>query len=237
MNRSFPRLEVALDEATVDHDFFFRDDDAGWADDDLLELCNRFVARAPIDLAVIPEAVTPCLASHLIDHRAQLGFHQHGFAHHNHESAGKKCEFGAHRTEEDVVSDLGRGRARLVELFGYRLDPIFTPPWNRCSHATIGALQSIGIEVLSRDRGSLPKSPDGIIELPVAVDWIRWRDSIDEAIAGSIAIGEPTGVMLHHEVMDQSDLEKIDDLLELLVNHPRAKVRSMMQLVRGRHGG
>jgi hypothetical protein len=92
-------LRAALDEASGPVDFFLRDDDAGWDDERLFAMLEVVERHAlPIDLAVIPQALSPSLADSLIAQQArsdaQLGLHQHGLAHRNHESDGRKCEFG-----------------------------------------------------------------------------------------------------------------------------------------------
>ncbi len=57
----------ALDRRTVPIEVFVRDDDAGWADAELFALLDVFAARGmPIDLAVIPDALTPRLAAELL---------------------------------------------------------------------------------------------------------------------------------------------------------------------------
>jgi hypothetical protein len=86
---------MALDEAPASVEFFLRDDDAGWADDRLLEMLAVIGGHAlPIDLAVIPRAASSDLARQLSRLHAQsagrLGLHQHGLAHHNHEPHGRK---------------------------------------------------------------------------------------------------------------------------------------------------
>lgn len=56
-------LRAALDHAARPVTFFFRDDDAGWADDDLYRLIDIFDRWAiPLDLAVIPNALSDDLA-------------------------------------------------------------------------------------------------------------------------------------------------------------------------------
>jgi len=53
-------LRQVVERATVPVDFFFRIDDVGWEDDRLFPLLDLFEQRAvPIDLAVIPQALTP----------------------------------------------------------------------------------------------------------------------------------------------------------------------------------
>src|SRR6476661_3177300 len=64
-------LLLSLDETAQPVDVFFRDDDAGWADERLLELVARFAERGlPLDLAVIPAELTPRLASALLETQA-----------------------------------------------------------------------------------------------------------------------------------------------------------------------
>src|SRR5690348_11558928 len=119
-------LARALDAAPSPVRFFFRDDDAGWDDGRLLALLDVFAARGvPADVAVIPEALSPDLAAEL---RARpVGLHQHGFAHANHEAAGRKCEFGPSRPVAFQRADIAAGCARLADLLGDAVQPIFTP--------------------------------------------------------------------------------------------------------------
>ncbi len=66
MNPWLNPLRRALDSATRSIDFFFRDDDVGWANDRLRLLLDSFDRfRVPLDLAVIPEALTIQLAREL----------------------------------------------------------------------------------------------------------------------------------------------------------------------------
>jgi hypothetical protein len=95
-------LRRELDAAPAPRTFFFRDDDAGWASGRLLSLLDLFAQYAvPLDLAVIPAALDSPLAARLRQRRARgrgiLAFHQHGFAHADHEPAGRPCEFGPGR--------------------------------------------------------------------------------------------------------------------------------------------
>src|SRR4051794_35799746 len=83
-------LTAALDAAPEPVDVFFRDDDGGWEDDRLLTLLDLFAGLGlPLDVAVIPQALSPAAAAQLrrrVDAQPELvGLHQHGFAHANHE--------------------------------------------------------------------------------------------------------------------------------------------------------
>jgi hypothetical protein len=141
------RLRKRLDQAPKPITFFFRDDDAGWDDEALLWLLDIFGEEpAPLDLAVIPGSADEALATTLLDRRGgavrRLRFHQHGFRHVNHEATGRKCEFGPSRDRAEQAADIEAGRDRLRGLLGAALDPIFTPPWNRCSQITVDVLTS-----------------------------------------------------------------------------------------------
>jgi hypothetical protein len=199
---------------------FFRDDDVGWGDDRLPLLLERFTERAvPIDLAVIPAALCAPSArrvrSWLETEPQRIFAHQHGFAHRNHEPPGsKKCEFGPSRSLAEQARDLRRGRAELHSLLGARLDPVFTPPWNRLSPETARLLPDLGIRILSRDSAAAPLGVSGLAEIPVSVDWLA--PGRGEALAATIRAGGPVGVMLHHAVMTADDLTELDALLELL---------------------
>ena len=231
-------LSAALDAAPEPVTFFFRDDDAGWDDGRLMTLLDVFARRAvPIDLAAIPLDTTPKLAAALLSRaeRTQpLGFHQHGYAHVNHETEGRRCEFGPARPHDAQLRDIRAGRRRLAELLGPALQPIFTPPWNRCTEATGACLVELGIPVLSCDRSATVLDLAGLRELPVQVDWFAKRKG---RLLGRHAVGEqlgaragepaPLGVMLHHAEMDTEDMTAMADLLDLVCAHDRARCLSM----------
>ena len=236
-------VEAALAEAPAPVTFFFRDDDAGWRDDRLrrlLELFDRF--STPIDLAMIPCAVGVSLARELRRRRESspvlTGLHQHGLAHANHEPAGRKCEFGDARDEGVQRRDIEAGRRRLEELVGAPLDPIFTPPWNRCTAATGRALVSTGVRVLSRESRAPALAVDCLAELPVHIDWFARRKGVrltraelGPAIAAEARRGGPVGIMLHHAIMDRAERDGVAELLAVLAE--RARAARMIELVDG----
>lgn len=231
----------ALDGAGAPVTFFFRDDDAGWSDDRLYRLLDVFQRQAiPIDLAVIPTALGDSLARCLVDRlqssAGRIGLHQHGFSHVNHEVAGRKCEFGPSRGEADQAEDLRAGKRHLEDAMGPVFDPIFTPPWNRCTQATANALASCGYRVLSRDITAPPLQLNDLSELPVCVDWcgaekrgegLPW---IGRQITEHVTRGIPVGIMLHHAVMSQENRIAVAELLDLLASDGNATCTSMATL-------
>jgi hypothetical protein len=238
-------LLAALDAAPAPIRFFLRDDDAGWDDTRLLALLARTQrAEVPIDLAVIPQSAGATLASALCVRMSAspglVGVHQHGFAHTNHETVQRKCEFGTARDVDAQRNDLREGSAHLQGLFGAQLDPIFTPPWNRCSAATPALLAELGFAALSRSRGA--PAQHALPELPVDVDWCKQRrlaaveradglEHIALELARRVQAGGPVGLMLHHAEMNAPDLELLDRVLAATQHHPRARWLPMRALL------
>jgi hypothetical protein len=223
-------LLLSLAERSQPVDVFFRDDDAGWEDERLLELIGRFAEHGlPLDLAVIPAAFSEPLAASLLDRHA--GLHQHGYAHTNHQVEGRKCEFGTARDRGAQQADIAAGQTRLRELLGDRLDPFFTPPWNRCTRDTGEALVELGFTLLSREHKAAPL---GLLpELPVHLDVARLTpDELDTRFAAHVRDGGPIGVMFHHGVMEHDDMVRASELLALLAAHEHVVPRRMAELSR-----
>jgi hypothetical protein len=234
---------MVLDEAPGPVTFFFRDDDAGWDDGRLFALLAVFASRAlPLDVAVIPGALGGNLADSLMSLSAEfngrLGLHQHGLAHVNHESSGRKCEFGRGRDPDLQRRDIAEGAALLGDRLSGLVQPVFTPPWNRCSPATGELLRELGFRVLSRhvSEGSLGLA--GLAEVAVSVDWsfakrdgrrLTWLE-LGSLAAGRARSGEPVGVGLHHAVMGGEELEVLGELCDLLVEHPAALCQPLIAI-------
>ncbi len=243
MNAWLAPVQRALDGLPRQLPVFFRDDDAGWEDARLFHLLDLFrLHRMPIDLAVIPDAVTPTLARQLVERRSEaggtIGLHQHGKAHRNHEPVGRPCEFGPARRPADIHADLLAGRARLTELLGSALDPVFTPPWNRCSKDTGYALLDLEFSALSRDRTAESLALPGLLELPITVDWFARRSGVrvlplelGAGLARAFTDLGPVGIMLHHAVTEPDDFHRLEQLLALLAGHPMVRPFPMMSLV------
>jgi predicted deacetylase len=234
----------ALDAVDTPVRLFVRDDDAGWADESLLALLDVMrAADVPIDLAAIPAALTPALVHQLQARRCAgqvIGVHQHGFAHLNHETEGRRCEFGASRSAAQREADLRHGRDQLNHLLGGGLDPIFTPPWNRVSSDTPALLRALGYAALSRDVTAPVQ--DELAEISVHTDWTKqWRLAAQnqsdpvQRIAGDLARhaspGACVGLMLHHAVMAPDERESLEACLLAWRAHPNARWVSMGSLL------
>jgi peptidoglycan/xylan/chitin deacetylase (PgdA/CDA1 family) len=231
-------VRQALDEGPCT--VFFRDDDAGWGDERLWALLDLFDRRAlPVDVAVIPAELRPALAAELAV-RARAGgvhLHQHGYAHVNHEPVGRKCEFGPSRPYQAQAADIARGAEILGDAFGDLVEPIFTPPWNRCTAETADALADAGFAVLSRDSTATPLPAARIPQVPITVDWfgsrkgVRWTPlELAERLAAAVRTGGPVGIMLHHAVTDGGEFAAIGALLALLTTHPNTRAISLTAL-------
>jgi predicted deacetylase len=223
-------ISDVLDNAEQPVRLFFRDDDAGWANDRLYALLDTFAQfRIPIDLAVIPEALDHTLVDELLSRQqAQqlIGLHQHGYSHTNHEPIGRKCEFGSNRNKNQQKTDIEMGQIRLHEALGSALDPIFTPPWNRCTRDTVACLEELDFRLLSRDVTASELESATLQQVPVHVNWSRMLDmplsELSLAIADNLKNNELTGIMLHHADMDNENLKPLAELLAVLADHNNA---------------
>jgi hypothetical protein len=225
--------------------WFFRDDDAGWGDDHLWALAEVFCAAGvPLDVAAIPAEVgtgTARRLAQLVDEGA-VRVYQHGWAHLNHELEGRRCEFGPGRTAAEQYADLTAGRGLLAELLDGRAEPVFVPPWNRCTSVTLDLLAALGFAGLSRDADSARCDHQALGEAGVRVDWARlWRQGgpwrVGHALAAAVAdvrqAGRGTvGVMLHHAVMGPAELSAAWELLAVVHDHPAVRVSPLATLVR-----
>ncbi|MFQ5481565.1 MAG: DUF2334 domain-containing protein [Nitrospinaceae bacterium] len=235
-----------LDNLTRPARVFFRDDDAGWADDQLFRLMEMFSTHSmPMDLAVIPMELNEPLADRLANHWDQashlLGMHQHGFIHKNHETTGRKCEFGPSRSAKSQLSDLDAGKKRLADFLEDRVDPIFTPPWNRCAAPTVDGLKNLHFLALSRDQTAVPLGLHGLEEIPVHIDWFRKikgerisLEQLGQSIADTIQINRgPVGIMLHHAPMESEDFHALEELLKLMVKKDKISPCLMRDVITG----
>jgi peptidoglycan/xylan/chitin deacetylase (PgdA/CDA1 family) len=238
-------LRARLDRAQAPVEFFFRDDDAGWEDRRLAMLLDVFERHGlPLDVAIIPRELTPRLAEALAVRRepwnGRLGLHQHGLAHVNHEPSGRKCEFGAARERAAQRDDIARGRELLAARLPGMTQPVFTPPWNRCTRTTAEVLRELGFRILSRHASEAAFGIAALDEVPASVDWSYAKrggsrlslTELGDLAAAEAGRGGPVGVSLHHAVMDEGELSLLDELCELLAGHAAASCRPLMAFAR-----
>jgi peptidoglycan/xylan/chitin deacetylase (PgdA/CDA1 family) len=232
-------VRAALDAATDPVRWWFRDDDAGWDDGALWALLDVFEdAGVGVDVAAIPMAVMYACGRELAARRTDglVHVHQHGLAHTNHEAVGRKCEFGLSRGRARQAADIRLGRELLEDRLGAPIEPVFTPPWNRCSADTADAVLAAGHVVLSRDLSAGCLARPGLVEVPVSIDWSSRRPATPaaraDAIAADIAAGGPVGVMLHHAVMDADERHHLAALLAVVTASPMAVPTTVLALAR-----
>ncbi len=244
MHKWLKPVRESLDEVTNPVRFFFRNDDAGWAEQRLFALLDSFEQHeTAIDLAVIPQAIVSGasdLYKRVINSKGMIGVHQHGFIHDNHQLQGRKCEFGSDRTFIQQWVDIRNGRDLLEKHFSGYVDAIFTPPWNRCTQDTVDVLVNLQFSALSRDSTAPALQCDGIEEIPVDIDWFKKYQGIrlshqelGNMLAARILSGaESVGIMLHHQIMDAQERNRLEQLLALIKDHPMADCQRMRDLLK-----
>ena len=208
---------------------FFRADDVAAPGRNLAKLMDIFKRhRVPLCLAVVPAWLTGKRWQYLKELGAKESslwcWHQHGWRHINHETEGKKQEFGASRSRSDIQRDLVQGKQRLEDLMAAEFYPVFTPPWNRCSLSTLQLLRELGYVAVSRSRGSEPKAPMGLSDLWVNVD-LHTRKEHDPALGWSNLFTELRqaissnccGIMIHHQRMNEAAFDFLEMLIRILV--------------------
>ncbi len=217
---------------------WWRDDDAiapTAALDQLSALARKLTL--PVHLATIPSTAQPQLARYVNAH-AELIPVMHGWAHTNRAAVGeKKCEFPDHRPVEAALGDIEAGLARLQELFGARLEPIFVPPWNRIAADLLPWMAGVGFVALSTfTPRTKAKAAPGLAQINTHLDPIDWKGrrslvAPDQLVAqvcqqlqarrlGSADNSEPYGILTHHLVHDAAIWEFTEALITRLMQGP-----------------
>jgi peptidoglycan/xylan/chitin deacetylase (PgdA/CDA1 family) len=209
---------------------FFRADDVAVPGKNLDRLINLFATkRVPLSLSVVPAWLTRTRWQQIksLGRTAPLlwCWHQHGWRHKNHETTGKKQEFGPGRPSYTIRKDLILGRQRLEKLMEKDFDPIFTPPWNRCDYTTLELLKKLGYHAVSRSNGSRPSPPEGLPDFQVNVDlhtrkagnpfedWKCFFTELRQALLSGLC-----GIMIHHQRMNTPAFTFLELLLDVLAH-------------------
>ncbi len=239
-----PALE-RMQEAGRRINIFLRDDDIDEDEETLRLLLDICLSRnAPVNLEIIPSQLTQpgtqLLKSFKSASPELVELHQHGWQHLNHESEGRKCEFGPSRSFAQQLEDISWGKALLEATFGDRFFPAFTPPWNRCTADTLKVLDQLGFAVFSKDRDGPPADGYSFAEISTTLDLYRWKGNatmkppaeIVEALLRQMADGvNPIGLLLHHKVMDAEAFYFLDQLLAELGGRPCVQFHTFQSLI------
>jgi peptidoglycan/xylan/chitin deacetylase (PgdA/CDA1 family) len=249
----FPGWKEMLDEASAKMasaampPIFFRADDIGAASKAFDAMCRLFRHyKLPLAMAVIPSWLSETRQQKLFQaaaiDEALWDWHQHGWRHINRQNKGDKCEFGSDRHAERQHEDILQGRAKLERIFGPHLVPVFTPPWNRFSAATLSVLHKLDFKGISSTEPFAPgiKSRYGIKHLPVRLD-LHTRKA--ENPAGDFALlmdqfyrlskmKGPTGIMIHHQRMTLFAFEFLDRMLYNLKYVIKARFISFKEMLK-----
>ena len=230
---------------------WWRDDDAAApapALDRLADLAREH--GVTVGLAVIPALAQPSLAPWLEPVRVEVL--QHGWDHRDHAAAGeKKVELGAQRAPGEVTAELSKGLAKLRELAGGRCLPVVVPPWNRIDPALVPALPHEGFRGISAFGPRRAAEPvAGLRQTNCHVDVVDWRGGRgfvgrDRAIAEVVAHlaarrrrsvdpAEPTGLLTHHAVHEESTWTFVARFIERTRQHPAARWLAPGEAILGR---
>lgn len=236
------RIDAALSTARHPVSVYFRADDIAIPEPAMHRLLDTFSAhRMPLAPALVPAWLTPSRWAVFqrwdADHPDLWCWHTHGWRHVNHEAVGRKSEFGPSRSAAEIHDDLKRGMQRLRNLLGDRFFPIFTPPWNRCSRATLECLSGVGYLAVSRDIGAVPSPPPSLVDIPIDVDLhTRKERSVPDGWKALFLQIEKAfrrgscGFMIHHQRMNENAFRFLDDLLGILSTHPSIRPVAMNAL-------
>jgi hypothetical protein len=225
---------------------FFRADDIGAGGRPFQALCRLFRDHhIPLAMAVVPAWLTDIRTKQLfaaapID-EPLWGWHQHGWRHVNSQRTGEKSEFGEQRPAEKQWRDICMGLKKMNEIFGERLLPVFTPPWNRLPTATLRILQELGFKAVSMTKPfpSNMKASIGLKNLRIQID-LHTRKAKDGhadflsllgELSGLMNKKEPVGIMLHHQRMTLFAFEFLNELLGVLKQNVGAQFLSFADLL------
>jgi peptidoglycan/xylan/chitin deacetylase (PgdA/CDA1 family) len=219
----FSNLQEFLTGKSVD--VFFRADDIGVLDTEfvlMMELFRKY--RVPLCLAVVPLWMSRerwLEMTSLFWEEELWCWHQHGYAHKNYESSGKKNEFGSSRSMEEIRNDLQQGRDHLEAVLGDIFCPVFTPPWNRCSRMTLDILADLNFQAVSRSIGVKTKSeiPDFCINVDLHTGKEKNLQPAMDQLLNDWKVGVEhgrLGIMLHHQRMNSFAFAFLERLLQLL---------------------
>ena len=223
---------------------YFRADDVavpGKQFERMMQLFSSY--RVPLSLAVVPAWLThrrwDTIQSRALRSSALWCWHQHGWRHVNHETGGRKQEFGPARRFPAIKNDLLKGRRHLENILGNQFYPVFTPPWNRCNSNTLKILKQYQYVAVSRDCGAQPSAsaalPDYCMHIDLhtrkAPDPVAGWDRLFKALKKDISAGR-CGIMLHHQKMNTAAFDFLEVLLKTLKKCKKIQLVNFKDLIR-----
>jgi hypothetical protein len=170
-----------------------------------------------VHLAIIPAHAEASLADRL-SYSPHFFAMVHGWAHENHSPPEtKKAEFGTPRRA--AKPELERAMARMREIFGTGLLPVFVPPWNRLHTDHLALLAPAGYRGLSAFGARPARHPcPGLLAVNTHVDPVDWKGTrglispahliprvaelLRDRREGRTDPEEPFGYLTHHLVHD-----------------------------------
>ncbi len=237
------RIESGVGRSAGHPLIFFRADDIGIISYRFTQLIACFQKhRLPLCLASVPAWLNEARLKELRritgPGSTQWCWHQHGQTHRNFAPVGKKQEFSASRCKSDIQTSLGKGKDKLEQLLGPDFQPIFTPPWNRCSSDTLDALVELGFKAVSRSEGARPETPPQLPDFQVNVDLHTRKEAEPakslESLLAEIEQGLASGlcgIMIHHQRMNVAAHELLDTLLRLIKKNRQLRPVQFTELI------
>ena len=248
-----PGWKEMLDEASakmasaVMPPFFFRADDIGAASKAFDAMCRIFRHyQLPLAMGVIPSWLSETRQQKLFQaapiDEGLWDWHQHGWRHINRQKKGGKSEFGSDRDAEHQHEDILQGRSKLERIFGPNLVPVFTPPWNRLSAATLSVLHNLDFKAVCSTEPFPPgiKSRYGIKHLPVrlTLHTRKVKNAADDfallmdQFYGLSKMKGPSGILIHHQRMTLFAFEFLDRMLYNLKYVIKARFCSFKEMLK-----
>lgn len=214
--------------------FWWRDDDAAQAGPELERLLGLAASsKTPVGIAAVP-AILEDKAVRLIAVAPGATVLQHGHRHDNRAAPkAAKSEFPADLPLANRLADVEAGRARLAAIAGDRFRPVFVPPWNRMTDDMAPGLAAIGLKGLSRNKPRAARfAAPGLVEANIHVDVVDWHaerrflgearcigavvDHLAAKRLGQVDADEPTGILTHHLVQDETTWQFLEDFFRRL---------------------
>ena len=187
--------------------------------------------RIHVSLQIIPKIATIECARWAIGLKQKnpsiLEIGQHGWSHTNYDiTLEENYEFGKARSYEEQYNDILRGKERMMELFGDKSDPVFTPPYHGFDNNTIMALAKLNFEKIYLGKGPA-KGIHGCRAVNYDIDPLYYKKSkayprdiekVKKELKDSLRSFNEARLLLHAQYIDEGTFNIIEYLGELIQN-------------------